>query len=243
MLMNSSMGNRDITSAAILGICIAIGLSVIGIGGSIALHRAKTADRFVTVRGLAEREVDADLAIWPLTFKVADNDLASLQGQIDRQRLLIVSFLEESGFARESISFASPRISDTRADQYGQPQGPYRYIAQSTVTVRTSNVALVRQTMESTGTLVGVGVVLVADNWDSPTEFLFTALNDIKPEMIEEATKNARAAAEKFAVDSGSQVGSIRRATQGLFSIEDRDRNSPERKVVRVVTTVEYFLR
>jgi uncharacterized protein len=241
--MNSSMGNRDVTSAAILGICIAIGLSVIGIGGSIALHRAKTADRFVTVRGLAEREVDADLAIWPLTFKVADNDLASLQGQIDRQRRLIVSFLEESGFEPESISFASPRISDTQADQYGQPRGPYRYIAQSTVTVRTSNVALVRQTMESTGNLVGVGVVLVADNWDSPTEFLFTALNDIKPEMIEEATKNARAAAEKFAVDSGSQVGGIRRATQGLFSIEDRDRNSPERKVVRVVTTVEYFLR
>ncbi len=237
------MGNRDVTSAAILGICIAIGLSVVGIGGSMAIYKAKTADRFVTVRGLAEREVGADLAIWPLTFKVADNDLASLQRQIDRQRELIVSFLEEAGFERASFSFASPRISDTEAEQYGQPRGPYRYIAQSTVTVRTPNVALVRQSMERTGSLVGVGVVLVADNWDSPTEFLFTALNDIKPEMIEEATKNARAAAEKFAVDSGSQVGGIRRATQGLFSIEDRDRNSPELKVVRVVTTVEYFLR
>lgn len=237
------MENKGIAGFAVLGISIAVGLAVGGIGAGVAFYQTRMADRFVTVKGLAEREVDADLAIWPVTFKVADNALGALQQSVDDQRKIVVGFLERAGFGRDEISFSVPKISDTQAEQYGQQRSPYRYIAQATVTVRSSKVSLVRESMEGSGALVSEGVVLVADNWENPTEFLFTALNDIKPAMIEEATKNARAGAEKFALDSGSRVGGIRRATQGLFTIEDRDRNSPERKVVRVVTTVEYFLR
>ncbi len=96
--------------------------------------------------------------------------------------------------------------------------------------------------MEKSAELVGKGIVIAAQNWDTPTEFLFTSLNQIKPDMIDTATKNAREAAEKFAQDSDSRVGKIRRASQGYFSISERDRNSPDKRVVRVVTTVDYFL-
>ncbi|MFH1940921.1 MAG: SIMPL domain-containing protein [bacterium] len=223
---------------------VGVGIAVAGLSIGIGFYQGRATDRYVTVKGLAEHEVNADLAIWPITFNVAENDLTVLQKGIDNSRRTITNFLLESGFQKEDISYSAPKITDTQAEQqYGtQRQNPYRYIAQATVTTRSKNVQLVKQTMESSGELVGKGVVLAAQSWENPTEFLFTALNDIKPQMIEEATKNAREAAEKFAKDSGSKVGKIRNATQGYFSIEDRDRNSPDLKIVRVVTTVQYFL-
>ena len=223
---------------------VGAGIAVAGISIGIGFYKGRETDRYVTVKGLAEQEVNADMAIWPITFNVAENALTTLQNGIELSRKTITNFLLESGFEKENISYSAPKITDAEAEQqYGiQRQSQYRYIAQATVTTRSKNVQLVKQTMESSGTLVGKGVVLSAQSWENPTEFLFTALNDIKPQMIEEATKNAREAAEKFAKDSGSKVGKIRNATQGYFSIEDRDRNSPEVKIVRVVTTVEYFL-
>jgi len=118
---------------------------------------------------------------------------------------------------------------------------PNRYRADITITARTPDVKRVKQAMETSGTLVKKGVVL-ADNYGCGTEFPFTHLNSIKPAMIAEATKNARKAAEQFTRDSGSTVGSIRWARQGLFTIRDRDINSPDLTIVRVVTTIEYFL-
>lgn len=233
---------KNNTVAAIHGIFIALGLFLGGLSIGVAFYKAKTADRFVTVKGLAEREVDADLAIWPITFRVTDNDLISLQNEIDQQRQVIQQFLLDAEFNRDEISRSAPRIRDAQAENYGNQTIRYRYVADAVVTVRSSDVAKVRQTMEESGNLVSKGVVLSADSWQNPTEFLFTALNDIKPAMIEEATKNAREAAEKFAQDSGSNVGKIRNASQGFFSITDRDRNSPERKKVRVVTTIQYYL-
>ena len=223
---------------------VGVGIAVAGISIGIGFYKGRVADRYVTVKGLAEQEVNADLAIWPITFNVAENNLTVLQTGIDISRKTITNFLLESGFQNQDIAYSAPKITDTEAErQYGtERKSQYRYIAQATVTTRTNNVQLVKQTMESSGELVGKGVVLAAQSWENPTEFLFTALNDIKPQMIEEATKNARQAAEKFAKDSGSKVGKIRNATQGYFSIQDRDRNSPEVKIVRVVTTVQYFL-
>lgn len=230
------------STAIILGILIAIGLTLAGTAIGVGYYSARTADRYVTVKGLAEREVDADLAIWPITFVVTGNNLNTLQQQIDEQRQIVSRFLVDSGFSSDEISYSAPRIRDLQSEQYNQRSAPYRYQAQSTVTTRSPQVMQVKKTMEESGKLVASGVVLVADNWENPTEFLFTSLNDIKPEMIEEATKNAREAAEKFALDSGSKVGKIRHANQGLFTIRDRDRNSPERKIVRVVTTIDYYL-
>lgn len=233
------MEKLNVTAAFVLGVFIAVA----GIGVGVGFYKGRAADRYVTVKGLAEREVRADLAIWPITFRVADNDLAALQSGIESSRQTITQFLLDAGFGPQSVSYSAPKIRDTQTEMRGgDAQSDYRYIAQSTVTTRTGKVDLVKKTMEEAGTLVGKGIILEAQNWENPTEFLYTALNDIKPAMIEQATRNAREAAGKFATDSGSQVGKIRNATQGYFSISDRDRNSPDVKKVRVVTTVQYFL-
>jgi len=229
-----------ITAAALL----AAGLLLAGIAMGAGFFLSRTTDRFVTVKGLAEREVDADLAIWPVTFRVSGDRLDLLQEEIDSDREVVREFLLEAGFTPDMISYSAPKITDTRTeDLYRGGTAPeYRYIANTTVTVRSGKISLVKKTMEEAVRLVGKGIMIAAENWQTPTEFLYTGLNDIKPEMIETATKNARLAAEKFARDSGSEVGKIRRATQGYFSISERDRNSPDKKVIRVVTTVEYYL-
>ncbi|MCD4731251.1 MAG: SIMPL domain-containing protein [Bacteroidales bacterium] len=237
------MQNLTNTKAAILGLSIGLGILFAGLFISNALYKARVADRYVTVKGLAEREMDADLAIWPITYKDAGNDLLALQKSIDEKRRIISGFLIEKGFKEKDINHSSPKITDTYAEGYygnQQPQGP-RYRIQKTVTLRSSNVELVKQTMEKSGELVFKGIAL-SESWENRTEFLFTSLNSIKPEMIREATINAREAAETFAEDSGSKIGKIRKATQGFFSISDRDANSPDRKIIRVVTTMEYYL-
>jgi len=226
---------------AVLGISIGLGIIIAGLSMSIAFYNTRATERYVTVKGLAERNVDADLAIWPITFKETGNDLAALYSTVQLKRQIIRQFLLESGFEESEISLSAPSIRDAQAEPiYGEQVMPrYRYTAQQTMSIRADKVELVKQTMEKSGELVGKGVVLVSGGY---TDFLFTSLNEIKPDMIAEATKNARKAAEQFARDSGSKVGKIRKAHQGLFSINVRDRNSPEHKVVRVVTTVEYFI-
>jgi len=234
------MNRMGLAHVVILGICIAVAGVSIGIG----FYQGRAADRYVTVKGLAEREMDADLAVWPITFKVTENSLVLCQKEIDRSRDTITGFLEEAGFMVDQISYSAPKITDTQAERmYGSESvSKYRFVAQATVTTRSKNVQLVKSTMEQSAVLVGKGIVLAEQSWQNPTEFLFTGLNDIKPEMIEEATKNAREAAEKFAMDSESKIGKIRNASQGYFSITDRDQNSPDVKRIRVVTTVQYYL-
>ncbi len=234
------MQKEGIWTSLIIGVCIVIA----GIGIGVGFYKGRVSDRFITVKGLAEREVNADFAIWPITFNVADNDLSTLNNGINISRKVIRDFLIEAGFKQEEISYSAPKISDTEAaKRYDRNLiSKYRYIAEATITTRTRDVKLVKKTMEESGKLVGKGIVIAEQSWQNPTEFMFTGLNQIKPVMIEEATKNAREAAEKFAKDSGSRVGKIRNASQGYFEIKDRDKNSPELKVVRVVTTIQYYL-
>ncbi len=234
---------KNTLAALILGALVGIGIASAGWSAAGALRDVREAQRSVTVKGLAEREVDADLAIWPVTFKEMGDDLVELQRRVDAKREVVAAFLVEAGFPREEISFAVPRIQDRQAEAMGQPGRPAgpRYLEQATVIVRSRNVAAVKKAMDRAGVLVGRGVMLAQD-WENRPQFLFTGLNAIKPEMIEQATVSAREAAAKFAKDSGSRLGKIRNASQGLFAVSDRDPNSPERKVVRVVTTVEYFL-
>jgi hypothetical protein len=227
-----------------LGICVGLGIYLAAIVTGHALHDIRAADRFVSVKGLAEQDVDADLAIWPLTFEEAGNSLPDIQKTIDDKREVIRRFLIDAGFKAEEISQSAPQIRDLQANMYyGEKTAiKYRYASQSTVTLRSASVTLVKQTMEKSGALVGKGIALAADSYGRNTEFLYTKLNDIKPGMIAEATQNARKAAEQFARDSGSEVGKIRGASQGLFTISNRDINSPDKKTIRVVTTVDYFL-
>ncbi len=209
-----------------------------------ALLQFKQADRAVEVKGLAEREVPADTAIWPIAFSEADSDLPRLYQALQEKNTRIAAFLETKGFKPEEISVSAPSITDRQAQDYGNAQlaERLRYSGKSTVTVYTRQIQRVRDAMAQLGELGKQGIALSADNYESRTQFLFTGLNSLKPSMIEEATKNARIAADKFAKDSASRLGKIRRANQGQFSIEDRDASTPHIKKVRVVSSVEYSL-
>jgi len=225
------------------GICIMLGLMVLGLMMPMAVKVLHNSNRSVYVKGLCEREVKADQVIWPITYKVMSNDNQTLYKEIARQREEVMAFLLRNGISAEEVSVANPSISDKFANEYGDNNRAYRYIATSVVTVCSSQVDLVRALMAKQSELLTKNVLIVDNNWENPVEFTYEGLNDIKPEMIEEATRNAREAAEKFAKDSGSRIGKIREASQGTFSISDRDRNTPYIKKVRVVTSVSYSLK
>jgi len=235
------MTGRNHTAAAITGGLVAAGLALSGWFIGHGLLQARSADRYVTVNGLAEREVPADLALWPIVFTVTAPDLETLQKRVDSGAQKVHDFLTRR-FEGDEISMSAPRVTDREAQGAGSPGRPLeRYVAEATVTLRTAKVEQVRPAMEASGDLVKQGVALIR-SYEYSTRYMFTGLDTIKPEMIAEATRDARRAAQQFAADSGSRVGAIRNARQGYFSIEDRDPFSPEIKKVRVVTTVQYFL-
>jgi len=229
-------------AALILGLFLAIGMVGSAWLVSQALYAAKATERFVTVKGFAEQERPADLVIWPIAYSAIGDDLAEIQRRLDVDKQKISNFLQSRGFSNSEISTSIPQITDYQAQGYSQHNGPrHRYSAQTILTLRSNKVSETKQAMQASDELVKSGVALMR-NYEATPEFLFTKLNDIKPEMIAAATKNAREAAEQFAEDSGSTVGAIKNARQGFFSINDRDRYSPEQKVVRVVTTIQYYL-
>lgn len=230
-------------SAFILGAFVFAGLASLGYLLAAAAIEFKQFDRSVTVKGLSEREFKADIVIWPIQFTAAGNDLESLYGSIEANTSKIRDFLGDSGISLEEITFASPAITDKSAQQYGGNAKPeFRYTAIQTVTVYSKNIKAVIGVMGSLSTLGKQGIVFSGGNYQSQTEYLFTRLNEVKPEMIEEATRKAREVATKFASDSDSQLGKIKKASQGQFSISARDKNNPHIKKVRVVSTVEYYL-
>lgn len=200
-------------------------------------------DRSVTVRGLSEREVAADLVVWPLSFTVGNNDLKTLQSDIIEKTDITVNFLNEYGLSDEDFTIQAPKITDNSVNPYiDKDRISYKYIGKVTVMVRSGKIEAVKNANKDSLKLAGDGITINQD-YDGMMNFEFTGLNSIKPEMIAEATKNARLAAEQFARDSGSKVGKIKNATQGLFSIDNAAAGLEERKKVRVVTTVEYLLK
>ena len=230
-------------SALIVGVFLFLGLASLGyLLGSSAI-KFKEYERTVTVKGLSEREYKADIVIWPIQFTEAGNNLQELYGSLETSTEKIRTFLEKNGINPEEITFTTPSITDKSAQQYGnQPRAEFRYTAIQTVTVYSQTIEPVRKVMGSLSALGKKGIVFSGGNYQSQTEYIFTRLNEVKPEMIEEATRKAREVAEKFASDSKSRLGKIRRASQGQFSINDRDKNNPHIKKVRVVSTVEYYL-
>ncbi|TLM79327.1 SIMPL domain-containing protein [Microbulbifer harenosus] len=234
---------NNIAAAALLGIGVLLGLAVLGGFTVKAVERFKGYERTVTVKGLAEREFPADIAIWPIQFTAADNDLAALYQTIASSSEKIQKFLQQQGIDAAAISVSMPSITDKSAQQYGgNENSPYRYTALQTVTVYSDKVATVREAMNGLANLGRDGIVFSQGNYQAQPEYIFTRLNEVKPLMVEEATKQARSVAEKFAEDSGSRLGKIRRASQGQFTIGDRDKNNPHIKKVRVVSTIEYYL-
>lgn len=224
--------------ALILAIGLVAGASLVKNG----LQKLERQERTVTVKGLAEMEVKANKVTWPLVYKVLGNDLGELYNQINTSNNKITAFLQGKGIGRDEISINAPEIIDTQAERYGPNTNPYRYNVTTVITVTSPQVDLVRKLVNEQSELLKQGIAIVSGDYRYNVSYDYTGLNDIKPRMIEEATRNARTAAEKFAKDSDSRLGSIRKAYQGQFSIENRDAYTPYIKQVRVVTTVDYSL-
>lgn len=230
-------------SFAVLGVLLAAGLAVFGLQVGQAVKKGREFDRYLSVRGLAEREVKATLAIWPIRFAVYADDLPQLKQSIEKTKAIVLGFLAEQGLSAESVSFGLPAVSDKEEQHYQEAKANFpRYKAITTLVVRSTKVDVVKQAIQHADTLLEKGITLVSNEYNDKTQFLFDGVNAVKPEMIREATANARAAAEKFAQDSKAKVGAIRRATQGVLEIDDRDVATPESKVLRVVTTVDFFI-
>jgi len=230
-------------AASILGAFLFLGLIGMGYILGNAAIKFKQFERSVTVKGLSEREYDADIVIWPIQFSVAGNDLEALYRSIDAQSTQIREFLIANGIDSSELSTSSPSITDKSAQRYGGSEPvEFRFTASPSVTVYSKNVEGVRGVMKKLSQLGKKGIVFTGGGYQSQVQYLFTRLNEVKPDMIEEATREAREAAKKFAEDSQSSLGKIKRASQGQFSISPRDANNPHIKKVRVVTTVEYYL-
>lgn len=224
------------------GALIALGLLLGGMAIGSAIIGVMDMSRVVNVKGLSVREVPADKVIWPITYKEIGNNLTDLYNTINSKNKIIIDFLLENGISSNEIIVAAPEIVDLQAERYGNQNYAYRYNVTSIITVTSNKVSLVTDLMIKQADLIKKGVAIIVGSYEYRPTFSFTGLNDIKPEMIEEATINARTTALKFAADSESKLGKIKSANQGQFTINDRDSNTPQIKEVRVVTSVTYFL-
>lgn len=238
------------SNAAPLFLAGAVALAGLFVG--MGFERGRRAEPFVEVKGLAERAVTADVALWPLRYSAAANELSTAQQALSRSTSEVLAFLARHGLDSNSVQVRELDVFDANANRYQTNRDGPRFIIQQTVMVRSNSPDVVLAASQKVGELVTAGVVLSSGGEygisGGPT-FLFTRLNELKPEMIAEATANAREAAEQFARDSRTSLGKIRFANQGLFVILARDpapgvneANQIE-KTVRVVSTVQYLLR
>ena len=221
-------------------IAIVAGLALLGFFVSKGLTSIANQEQYVTVKGLAEREVLANKVVWPLPYKCVSNDMQKLYDEIEMNRDIILSFLKEGGITGDEIVISAPAVTDRLAQSYVPDNIKFRYQAEAVITVISPQVEKVIELIKQQTTLLEQGIIIGTEYVYEPS-YEFTDLNSIKPEMVEEATRNARAVAQKFADDSDCQLGNIRQATQGQFSISS-DETTPQIKQIRVVTTVKYSL-
>ena len=221
-------------------IAIVAGLALLGFFVSKGLTSIANQEQYVTVKGLAEREVLANKVVWPLPYKCVSNDMQKLYDEIEMNRDIILSFLKEGGITGDEIVISAPAVTDRLAQSYVPDNIKFRYQSEAVITVISPQVEKVIELMGKQIELMKDGVI-ISDEYSYRTQFEYTALNDIKPAMVEEATRNARAVAQKFADDSDCKLGNIKQATQGQFSITS-DETTPQIKNIRVVTTVKYAL-
>ena len=231
----------------VIGTVVALGITLGGFFPGYFYYKTHLDMRTVTVKGLAEKDVKADLSVWNIRFQASDNVLTSAKKSIENQEKIIKDFLKKAGFSDEEIIIQGLSMQDAYADSYRDTNTiSARYTLSQTLTVRSQQVNLVSQSYSQIGDLVSQGVNF--NSYGNGVSYLFTGLNNIKPAMLKEATQNAKQAADEFAVNSGAKVGKIRSANQGVFSIMPRedipDQSEREQidKKVRVVSTVEYYL-
>ena len=241
--MNGSAPGRNL----LLAIAVLIAGLLIGRG----IERFRIADRTVTVKGVAEREVKADVGLWPLSFVAGADDLGEAQRKIQVDRRAVMAFLKRNGIDSTATELIELRVTDTRTNPYGPREGAIsRYVVRMALMVRTNDVDRLRDVSQRVDQLLNAGVVIAAGGEYGPSgpTYQFTKLNEMKPAMLAEATRNAREAAQEFAKESRARVGPMRRASQGIFEILPRNpapgvaQEGQIMKTLRVVSTVEYLL-
>lgn len=219
---------------------LALGITLAGVFVYCGLKAISGRDRIVSVRGLSEREVKANKVTWPISYQLTGNDLQAIYAEINEKNEVIKKFLAAGGIKTDEISVNAPQITDNFVSGYRDKDNVSdRYSVTNVIVVASKQVDVVRGLIPRMGELLTQGIATSEDGY---VQYEFTELNSIKPTMIEEATQNAREAAEKFAKDSQSDLGKIKDATQGYFEISDRDQYTPYIKTVRVVTSVDFFL-
>lgn len=223
----------------ICAVIIALGIACLGLFVKSGIDNFATKDRKVTVKGLAEREVPADKVTWSIGTKVTGNDLPLLYENINNQTDKIKRFLRQNGLDEKEITVNPPTISDLEAREWGDNQKNFRYIVNTTITVATNKVKEVNKAIFKQAELLKQGVAIENSN----PQYEYASFQQMKPEMMAEAIKNAQKTAEQFAEASQSDLGSIQTADQGQFSIDNRDENTPYIKKLRVVTTITYSLK
>ena len=231
-------GKSSLWAAAV----IAVSIIVLGFCLKAGIDRFSDRDRVVTVRGLCEKEVKANKVTWPVVTNEVGNDLVAIYSKIKANNEAIIAFLTANGLSESEISVNPPAVYDQMSDRYNSNTSPFRYQVTNVLVVTSEKVDLVQSLIRKQTELMQQGIAVVMGGYNYPTVYEYTDLNAIKPEMIAEATVKAREAAEKFASDSKSRLGAIRTASQGQFSISDRDQYTPDIKSVRVVTTITYSL-
>lgn len=220
---------------------IAVGIAVSGLCIKSGMESFAAKERVVSVRGLAEREVKANKVTWPIQFKVVGDELNAVYNSIQKNNAVIIDFLKQNGVKDDEISVNAPDLTDMEAERYVN-NIRYRYNVSQVIVVVSNDVDKISNLIMRQTELLKQGVAIAASDYQYKVSYEFTELNSIKPEMIAEATKAARIAGEQFAKDSDSELGKIKKATQGQFSIENRDENTPYIKKVRVVSYVEFFI-
>ncbi|MFA6709055.1 MAG: SIMPL domain-containing protein [Fusobacterium sp.] len=235
------MDKKNNLWALILGVCIIIGFSSLGYLGGKSAVKIKEYERVVTVKGLSEKDYLADTVLMPIEYITNSNDLESLYDSLKESENKVRKFLINKGIEDKEISVSNIEIEDRSRYTNGEKLD-YIYLGTQKITVYTKKVEKINNIKKELQELLKEGVYLSGNQYTTPIEYIFTGLNEVKPKMIEEATKNARLVAEKFAKDSDSSVGKIKSATQGQFSIYGRDSGNPQIKRVRVVSTVQYYL-
>ena len=229
-------------SFAVAALFLGAGLAAAGffVGDGISGRRAD--HRVVSVKGLSEKEVPASIVIWTIRYNASGNSIQEINGQLDGNTKAVVAFLKERGFDDKEIAVQPPSLTDLSLAQRDKdtPPPPVRFTASQAVLLLTQKVDAIKPARAASSMLMTSGVQL---SGDCEPNFIFNRLNEIKPGMIEEATKNARIAADQFARDSQASLGKLLRANQGWFQVENRDPATPEQKVVRVVVDVQYEVK
>jgi hypothetical protein len=229
------MKENRVIAAAI----IAVGVICLGWFLKAGIDDFANKDRKVTVKGLAEREVPADKVTWSISTKVTGNDLPMLYESINLQTAKIKQFLKQNGLDEKEMTVNPPSISDLEAREWGDNNKNFRYIVSTTITVATNKVEQVKNAIFKQAELLKQGVAIENSN----AQYEYASFQQMKPEMMAEAIKNAQKTAEQFAEASNARLGEIQTAGQGQFEIDNRDENTPYIKKLRVVTTITYSLK